>query len=212
MIASRASCRSTARSCGVYSGCGLESDWTGCDSSDCGDIALLAPAENESATPALDYMAIDLRPEGVEVISRRGQRPCHHEPDCETRDPVDGENIFTIHGELRPAVVENYCHHRNNLHHHFEFAEIAGFDSEPLGGGNRPQSADQKFAADDYNRNPGRNHTGVELNKRDECSGNKELVGQGVEQPAHGGNLPAPSGNVAVNAIGDRRGNEQCGC
>src|SRR5262245_39935459 len=64
-LASRASFNSHERSSGVYSACGLGFNWTRSESSDGSDIALLAPAENECAAPALDYVAINLRPESV---------------------------------------------------------------------------------------------------------------------------------------------------
>src|SRR5262249_52193209 len=208
-MASRASWRSQVRSSGVYSAWALEFDWTGSDSSDGGDIALFAPAENERATPGLDYMAIDLRPEGVEVISCRDQRQNYHKPNGETRDPVDGENISAIHGKLRPAVVENNRNNGNDLHDHFELAEIAGFDGKTFGCGNGSQAANQKFAPNDDHGNPRWNHARIELHQGYKRSRNEEFVGKGIQQHAHGGNLPAPTGDVAVDAIRDGSGNEQ---
>ena len=106
-------------------------------------------------------------------------------------------------------VVEDHGDHRNNLHQHFKFAQFAGLDGETFGGGNRTQSAHQKFARDNHHRHPGRNQAGVELHQGDKRGGDQKLVGQRIEQHAHGRDLAAAARQIAVDAVGDRGRDEQ---
>ena len=61
-------------------------------------------------------------------------------------------------------------------------------------------------------RDPGRNQAGIELHQRDKRSGDEELVGQGIEQYAHGRDLAAAAGQVSVDAVSDGGGDKQGRC
>ena len=125
-------------------------------------------------------------------------------------DPVHRENVRAYRPFL-PAMVEDDGDHGNNLHQHLEFAQVAGLDGEAFRGGDGAQPTDQKFARDNDHRDPGRDQAGVELNQRDEGGGDEELVGQGIEQDAHGRDLVAAAGEISVDAVGDGGGNKQSG-
>src|SRR5580700_9984683 len=112
---------------------------------------------------------------------------------------------------LLPAMVEDNRHDGDDLHHHLEFAEFTGFDGEAFGGGDGTQATDQKLATDDDDRDPRRNQAGIELHQRDERGGDEKLVGQGIEQNSHGGDLSAFAGEVAVNTVGHGGGDEDGG-
>src|SRR5271169_3505093 len=85
---------------------------------------LSTTAENEGAATALHHAPIDLRPEGDKVVDRRHQRETYHEPDRDLRDHLDREEILAVHRPFGPAVVEDYGHHRYDLHHHLELAQL----------------------------------------------------------------------------------------
>src|ERR1700730_9015831 len=108
---------------------------------------LSAPAQDEGAATALDHAPVDLRPESHKVVDRRHQRNANHKPDRNTCDPVDGEYVVAIDRQFFPAMVKDHCDHGNDLHHHFELAQVAGLDSESLRCGNVTQTAHQKFAS-----------------------------------------------------------------
>ncbi len=116
---------------------------------------------------------------------------------------MHGQIIRAVDGYFLPAVIEDYSYDRDNLYQHFGFAEIAGFYRETFVGGNRSEPADQKFPADDDDSHPCGHQTGVVLDKHDKGSSDKQLVGQWIEQNAHGRNLPALSRQIPVNAVGD---------
>ena len=91
---------------------------------------------------------------------------------------------------------------------HFDFAEIAGVNGEALLRGDGAQAADQEFASDDDHRHPCRDDAGIQLHQGDEGGGDEQLVGQGVEQHAHGGDLMTAPRQVAVESVGDGGGDE----
>ncbi len=66
----------------------------------------------------------------------------------------------------------------------------------------------QKLAADDDHSHPGRHQRGIELNQRDESGGDQQLVGQRIEQHAHGRDLATFTREISVNAVGDRSQDE----
>jgi len=109
-------------------------------------------------------------------------------------------------------MVEDNGHYRNDLHHHFELAEFAGFDSETFRSGDGTQAAHQELAADDDYGNPRGNQAGIQLHQRNEGGGDEKLVGQRIEQDSHGGDLTALASEVAVDSVGGRSGDEDCRC
>src|SRR3954470_1047685 len=108
----------SARSSGEYS--------PGCD------IAFPATAQDEGAALApFLHRPGDLRPERHEIIDGGPQREHHHDPDGDLRDPVDGQDE-AAELPVRPAAVEDGGDDGDDLHHHLEFAEVAGLDGEAL--------------------------------------------------------------------------------
>ena len=86
-----------------------------------------------------------------------------------------------------------------------------GLDGEAFAGGDGAEAADQELAADDEDGDPGLHDVGVVGHEEDEGGGDHELVGEGVEEHAEGGDLAAAAGEVAVEAVGDRGGDEEDG-
>jgi len=105
-------------------------------------------------------------------------------------------------------MVEDGGDDGDDLGDGFELAELAGLDGEALGGGDGAEAADEELAADDEDGDPRRHDAGVELHQQDDAGGDHELVGEGVEQDAEGGDLAAAAGQVAVHAVGDGGENE----
>ncbi len=105
-------------------------------------------------------------------------------------------------------MVDDGRHHRENLHEHLGFAQLAGLDGEAFRRSNRAQPADQEFAADNNHRHPRRNGARIELHQSNEGGRNQQLVRYRVQQHAHGGDLRALARQVAVDGIGQRCGNE----
>src|SRR6266567_1179843 len=207
-IDSRAICSSKLRSSGLYSG--TASAWAQMEDevSDGGNIALLAPAKDERPPVALDYVSIDFSPERNKVVPGRNQRNPNHKPDRQVSDPMHWEDVRP-HGPLPPAMIENHRDHGNNLHKHFEFAQIAGFNGESLRSRNRSQAAYQEFPADNYDGNPCGNQPRIELDQSDERSSDQQLVGERIKQDPHGGNLPATPRDVAIDSVSDRGRNKE---
>jgi hypothetical protein len=208
-IASWASCKSAIRSSWVYWGWSAAGSGGFDEMSDDSGIALLAPAENEGSTSAFFYLVINLLPESNEIVARGPERQHHHEPDRHERDPVHRKEISVVDGPLLPAMVENYRHDGDNLHNHFELAEIAGFNREAFGSGNAAQPTDQELPADYDDGDPGCHQRRVELNQGDESGSNEQLVGQWVEQHSNGGDLATFAGDVAVDPVGNRSDDKQ---
>jgi len=107
-----------------------------------------------------------------------------------------------------PAMVEDGGDDGDDLGDGFELAELAGLDGEALGGGDGAEAADEELAADDEDGDPRRHDAGVVLDEQDDAGGDHELVGEGVEEDAEGGDLAAAAGQVAVHAVGDGGENE----
>jgi hypothetical protein len=108
-------------------------------------------------------------------------------------------------------VVQNDRDHGNNLHEHFHFAEIAGFDGEAFRRGNAAQATDQKLAANDYDGYPCRDQSRIKLHQGDERRRDQQLIGEGVEQHAHGRDLATFARKIAVDSVSDGCRDEECG-
>src|SRR6266516_1323203 len=201
-------CSSKLRSSGLYSGTASAAAQIEDEVSDGGNIALLAPAKDERPPVALHYVSIDFSPERNKVVPSRNQRYPHHKPDRQISDPVHRENVRP-HGPLPPAMIENHGDHGNNLHKHFELAQIAGFNGEALGCCNRSQAAYQEFSADNYDGNPCRDQSRIELDQSHEGSSDQQLVGERIKQNPHSGYLPAAARDVAIDSVSDRGRNKE---
>src|SRR5579859_5494812 len=112
---------------------------------------LPAPAQNKRTPPTPLHTLVNLLPEAPEVIDSRNQRDGHHEPNGHPRHQVHVQNERE-HTQIEiprvPAQGQNRGHHGDNLHHHLQFAQLAGFNGKALRGGYSAQAADQKFPAD----------------------------------------------------------------
>src|SRR5439155_26036516 len=60
-----------------------------------------------------------------------------------------------------------------------------------------------ELAADDEDCDPGVDDAGVVADEDDVAGGDEEFVGERVKQHAHGGDLVAAAGEIAVEAVGD---------
>ena len=122
---------------------------------------------------------------------------------------MHGEEISTKKWPFFPAMIQDHRDHGHDLHDHFEFAEIAGFDRESFACRNAPEPAHQELATDDDHRDPSRYQAGIELHKGNVRGSNQHLIGEGVEQDTHRRDLAALASQVTVNAVGDGRPNEE---
>jgi hypothetical protein len=165
-------------------------------------------AEDEAAAfAAFVRCVINLLPEADEVIDGGYDGDDGH--------PVDGGNSDEVHSDdeaaaevgkpepVVPPVSENGGDDGDNLDDGFQLADLAGFDGKAFGGGNGTKAGDEKLAADDQDGDPWFNDGGCIGDKDDVGRCDHELVGEGVEQHAHGGDLAAAAGEIAVQAIGD---------
>jgi hypothetical protein len=104
---------------------------------------------------------------------------------------------------IGPAVGEDGGDDGDDLDDGLELADLAGFDGEAFGGGDRAQAGDEELAADDEDGDPWLDDVGVVADEDDVAGGDEEFVGERVEEHAHGGDLVAAAGEVAVKAVGD---------
>jgi len=170
----------------------------------------LPPAEDESAAAAFYGLAVDFRPERGEVIhgDQRDRAIMPQTAICaiQCTGTVTGPKYQARQRWSRmTATTETIW--TNILY----FAEIAGLDGEALRGGDPAQPADQEFTANDEHGNPGGDHRRVELDQRNQGGGDEEFVGERVEQHAEGGDLSPATRQIAIQAIGDRGGDENQG-
>src|SRR5271166_4300378 len=118
---SRASLSNNWRSAWEYSQVSGETSVR--NDSDCGDIVALPPAGQHKGTPlaALYSVTVNLPPEADKIIDGRTQRERHHYPNRGQRNRVDRE-IEEVPGQVRPVMVNDGRHHREDLHEHLGFA------------------------------------------------------------------------------------------
>jgi hypothetical protein len=64
-------------------------------------------------------------------------------------------------------------------------------------------SGDKKLAPDNDHGHPGIHHIRAKLHQRDIGGGDHQLVRQGIQQRAHGGDLAAPPRQVAIQSVCD---------
>ena len=142
----------------------------------------------------LDNLPVNLRPERGKVIDARNQRNTRPQTRSRRiRDPVDREDEVTVNRPFFPTVVEYHRDHGNNLHHHLELAQFAGFDSKaPRSQRDGTQPAHQELAANDDHRDPGGNQAGIELHQGNERGSDQKFVGHADrKQNPHSRDLPA---------------------
>src|SRR4029077_9799111 len=144
---------------------------------------------------ALLDAVVDMAPEAQKILRGGHQRADHHQP-----EQKEGQEIQR--GMPRSSDEHSYGAYLEN---HLGLAEHGRFDGEAFGGGDVAQAKHGEFASDDDDHHPGGNQ--VHVHQGNESGGDEELVGDGVEQDAEGGDLQAAAREVAVGPIG--RGGEQ---
>ena len=145
---------------------------------------------------------VDLLPESDEVVDGGDDGDDGHPVDSSDGDEVDADDVAAP-VPVVPAVGEDGGDYGDDLDDGLELADLAGFDREAFGGGDAAESGDEEFATDDEDSDPGLDDVRVVADEDDVGGGDQELVGQWVEEHAHGGDLVATAGEVAVEAIGD---------
>jgi hypothetical protein len=176
----------------------------------CGDgLCFGFSAEDEAAAlAAFVGGVVDLLPEGNEVVDGGDDGDDGHPVDGSDSDEVDADDVATP-VPVVPAVGEDGGDDGDDLDNGFELADLTGFDGETFGGGDAAEAGDEELAANDKDGDPGFDDAGVVADEDDVSGGDKELVGQGVEKHAHGGDLVAATGEVAVETIGDAGKDEE---
>jgi hypothetical protein len=167
------------------------------------------PAAEDGAAAGAGALAgvVDLVPEADKVVDSRDDGDDGHPVDGGDGDEVDADDVASPQTwepqPVVPAVGEDSGDDRDDLDDSLELAELAGFDGEALGGGDGAEAGDQELAANDQDGDPGGNDAGVIRDQDDVGGGDQELVGEGVEEHADGGDLFAAAGEIAVEAVGD---------
>jgi hypothetical protein len=150
---------------------------------------------------------VDLLPEADEVVNRGDDGDDGHPVDGGDGDEVDSDDEAAMEvGEQEPVVPamgEDSSDDRDDLDDGFELADFAGFDGEAFSSGDTAETGDKKLAADDEDSDPGLDDAGVVGDEQDVGGGDHQLVGEWVEKHAHGGDLVASAGEVAVKAVSD---------
>ena len=165
-------------------------------------------AEDEAAAFAAGVGGVvDLLPETDEVVDGGDDGDDGHPVDGGNGDEVDADDEASPPvgkpDPVVPAVGQDSGDDGDDLYDGLELAYLAGFDGEAFGGGDGAQSGDEEFAADDEDGDPWLDDTGVVADQDDVAGGDEEFVRQWVEKYAHGGDLMAAAGEVAVEAVSD---------
>jgi hypothetical protein len=150
---------------------------------------------------------VDLLPEADEVVHRGDDGDDGHPVDGGDGDEVDADDEAAPPvgkpDPVVPTVGEDGGDDGDDLDDGLELADLAGFDGEAFGGGDGAQAGDEELAADDKDGDPWLDDVGVVADEDDVAGGDEEFVGERVEQDAHGGDLVAAAGEIAVEAVGD---------
>jgi hypothetical protein len=167
----------------------------------------LAAEDEAAAFAALVGGVVDLLPEADEVVDGGDDGDDGHPVDGRYGDEVDADDVAAAQAgkpvPVVPAVGEDGGDDGDDLDDGLEFADLAGFDGEAFGCGDRAEAGDEELAAYDEDGDPGGDDAGVVGNEDNVGRGDHELVGEGVEEHAHGGDLVAAAGEVAVKAVSD---------
>jgi hypothetical protein len=163
-------------------------------------------AEDEAATLAAFVRGVvNLLPESDEVVDCGDDRYDGHPVDGGDGDEVDADDVSAAQAwepqPVVPAVSQDGCDDGDDLDDSLELADLAGLDGEALGRGDGAQARDEKLATDDKDGDPGLDDARGVGNKDDVSRRDHELVGEGIEKDAHGGDLFAATGEVAVETV-----------
>jgi len=144
---------------------------------------------------------VDLLPEADKVVDGGDDRHDRHPVDSRNRDEVDADDVAAP-VPIIPAVGEDGGHDGDDLDDGLQLADLACLNREAFGGSDAAQTGDEELAADDEDGDPGFDDTGGVGDQDDVGRGDHQLVRKRVEQDAHGGDLLAAAGEVAVQAVG----------
>ena len=178
-----------------------------------GDGGLFGAAAAEDGGAALALAGgdvVDLVPEADEVIDCGDDGDDGHPVHGGDGDEVDADGEAP-EVPVVPTVMEGDGNDGDDLDDGFEFAEVGGFDGKAFRGRDGAEAAHEELAAYDEDGDPGVHDAGVVGDEKDEGRGDHELVGEGVEEHAEGGDLAAAAGEVAVKAVGDGGEDENAG-
>ncbi len=162
---------------------------------------LLAAEDEAAALAAFVGGVVDLLPETDEVVDGGDDGDDRHPVDGRDRDEVDADDVASP-VPIIPAVGEDGGDDRDNLDDGLQLADLACLNREAFGGSDTAQAGDEELAADDKDGDPGFDDTGSVGDQDDVGRGDHQLVRKRVEQDAHGGDLLAAAGEVAVQAVG----------
>jgi hypothetical protein len=165
-------------------------------------------AEDKAATlAALVRGVVDLLPERDEVVDSGDDGDDGHPVDGGDGDEMDANDIAAPQTgkpvPVVPAVGEDGGDDGDDLDDRFELADLAGFNGEAFGGRDAAKARDEELAANDQDGDPWLDDAGVVVDEDDVGGGNHELVGEGIEEDAHGGDLMASAREIAVESVGD---------
>jgi len=172
---------------------------------------LLFAAEDEAAAlAAFVGGVVDLLPETDEVVDGGD--------DGDDRHPVDGRDGDEVNAHdvpppvpIVPTMGEDGGDDGDDLDHGLQLADLAGLDREAFGGCDAAQTGYKELAADDKDGDPGLHDAWGVGNQNDIGRGDHELIRERVEQNAHGRDLVAAAGQVAVKAVRDAGQDEDDG-
>src|SRR5260370_14869832 len=141
---------------------------------------------------------VDLLPEGDEVVDGGDDGDDGHPVDGGDGDEVYADDVAAAQAgkpdPVVPAVGEDGGDDGDDLDDGLEFADLAGFDGEAFGGGDRAEAGDEELAADDEDGDPWLDDVGVVADEDDVAGGDEEFVGERGKQDARGGDLVAGAG------------------
>src|SRR6266851_1166237 len=169
----RASCRAARRSASERDGI----------------LGLLASFEHPEPAALLDAV-VNVAPEAPEVLGGGNERADDNEPKQDSRQGL----------ERRVPRSDDEYRHGAHLQNHLGLSKGGCFDRKSLGRGDVPQTENGEFPADNDHHHPRVNE--IHAHQRNECRGDQELVGNGVEKNAQGRHLQAPPSQVSIRPIG----------
>src|ERR1039457_2768502 len=155
-----------------------------------GHLFLALLGEEQFAPAALLDPAVDFAPELAEVTERRKHGEHHDAP----------HEHHSRHPQHRVPDAQQQAGNGGDLGHHLGLAEVAGFNGIAFRGGDGAQSGDGEFAAYNQDHHPSRDC--AHLHQGNQRRRYQQLVGDGSEQRADGGDLTPAARQVTVQQVG----------
>src|ERR1051326_2440437 len=120
-------------------------------------VLLFAPAQDKWPPSPPLHAFVNLLPEAPEIIHGGDDRNGSHEPDGHLRHQInvkDETEEAQIEVPAVPADGQHGRHHRDNLYHHLQLAQLARLNREPFRSGNRTQPGNKELPSDDQHHDP----------------------------------------------------------